>query len=96
MIRFYDVKKTTTNQDYISLQVYRFRGDVPLIIRVYPLSRQTQIFPRESHTPEFVAEEFRRLLNLLDDPHWRVKIQSLCMQRNTDAIGSGELFADFY
>ena len=96
MIRLYDVKKTATAQDYLSVQVYRFRGDVPLIIRVYPLSRQSQIFPYASHSPEFVAEELRRVLNLLEEPYWREKIQSLCMQKNTDALGTGELFADLY
>lgn len=96
MIRLYDLKKTPTLQEYLSVQVYRFRGDVPLVIRVYPLSRQSQIFPYASHSPEFIADELRRVLNMLDEPHWRERIQSLCMQRNTDALGTAELFSDLY
>lgn len=96
MIRFYDLKKTATMQDYLSVQVYRFRGDVPLVIRVYPLSRQSQIIPYLSHTPEFIADELRRVLNFLELPHWRERVQSLCSQRDTDAVGTAELFADLY
>lgn len=96
MIRLYDLKKSAHNMDYLSVQIYRFRGDVPLVIRIYPLSRQSQVFPYASHTPEFVAEELRRIMNILEEPHWRERIQSLCMQNNTDALGTAELFADFY
>lgn len=96
MIRLYDLKKTATMLDYFSVQVYRFRGDVPLVIRVYHISRQCQIFPYASHSPEFIADELRRVLNILEEPHWRERIQSLCMQKNTDALGTAELFADLY
>lgn len=96
MIRLYDSRKDSVGLDYLSVQVYRFRGDIPLIISVYPVTRQTRIFPYPSHSPEFVADELRKVLNLLEDPHWRERIQSLCMQANTDALGTGKLFADLY
>lgn len=96
MIRLYDLKKSANNQDYLQVSVYRFRGDMPLVIRIYPHSRQSQIFPAYSHSQTMICEELRALLDLLEHPHWRSMVQSLCLQKNTDSIGTAELFADLY
>lgn len=96
MIRVYDLKKSASQQDYLSVSIYRFRGDVPLVIRIYPISRQSQIIPAYSHSQSMICEELRKVMDLLEHPHWRTIIQSLCLQKNTDAVGTAELFADLY
>ena len=96
MIRFYDFRKDANNTEYVLLQVYRFLGDVPLTICVYPVSKLTRIQPYVSHSQTMICEELRSLYDLLEHPHWRSLIQSLCLQPNTDAVGSGDLFSDLY
>lgn len=96
MIRFYDVRKDANMTEYVLLQVYRFRGDVPLTICVYPGSKLTRIQPFYSHSQTMICDELSSLYDLLENPHWRTLIQSMCLQPNADAIGSGELFSDMH
>lgn len=96
MHRVYDLKKSASGHDLLSVKIYRFRGDVPLVIRIYPDSRQTQIIPVFSHSPSMICDELRGVIDLLDHSHWRTMIQSLCLQKDTGAVGTAELFSDLY
>ena len=96
MIRLYDSKKNSIGQEYVQVSVYRYRGDVPLVLRVFPDTKQASIIPYPSHLQTMICDELRRIYDILEHPKWRSFIQSLCMQCNTDAVGTAELFADLY
>lgn len=94
MIRFYEIKKTAGGNDSLCVSVYRFRGDVPLTIRIGVLTKDVAIRQFPSHSSTMVCQELREVLELLERPRWREYVQSLCLQPNTENVGSFSLFED--
>ena len=84
MLRIYDLRKDLNKNEVLVIHSYRMRGEQPLVLKYWTKSSRVEIIPQWFHSQVFIFDELKRLYALMDNPHWRALVCSLCMQGNAD------------
>ena len=89
MLRVYDLRRTSGGFDVVTVDVYRFRGTLPILtIKHWLNTGRFDLTMKGSCLSIEASEELRRFAQFFESPHWRNFLLSQCMQEKEDMAAS--------